>query len=386
MLKRVWLFALLLAACVPQGAPTPTPTFAPTATPIPLSGNAMLDALQQEIGWVCPEEVHGGTLRVYNWSTYIAEDTIPVFETLCGVTVVYSEFDNEDEMIANVSADPGAYDVIVPSNSAVELLAAENLLAPLDLQNIPNMVNVNPALLNPDYDPGNRYSLPYQWGTIGVAYNIDRVRTQITQWQQVFTYDRGDVAWLNESRSMLGLALHLIGYDPNSASPEEINAARDFLIANSGNVAQIADDSIGQEILADGTVDIVVEYSGDIFQLMADCACNDFAYVIPNDGAVLWVDNMAIPVDSPNKRLAEAFIDYILRPVVGANISNYIAYASPNQTAMNLGLIDENLLENPAIYPDEETQANLFVVRRSPEIEPLYNEAWEAVLAAVGGD
>src|SRR5262249_2821355 len=131
-------------------------------------------------------------------------------------------------------------------------------------------------------------------------------------------------------------------------------------------------------------VDIAVEYNGDIFQLIANCKCDDYAYVIPTEGALVWVDNMAIPVGAPNKPLAEVFINYILDAQTSADISNYTAYATPNQQAIDEGLVDEQYLSNPAIYPDAALMQKLFFAVSSPELAALYGTAWEQVKSSVG--
>jgi spermidine/putrescine transport system substrate-binding protein len=389
------LLVVLLTACAPQVTPTASlivveqtaPSAAlETSTPdinlTPPPTNRVRTALEEALGWHCPPNFAGQALRVYNWSTYIAADTIENFQNLCDVSVTYTEFDSEDDMLAAIHAEPTAYDVMMPSNGTVPLLVRDGLLSALNLRNIPNFANINPTLSNPLYDPDNRYSVPYQWGTIGIGYNITRTSQRVVSWQQMFDYD-GRVAWLNDNRVMMGVALSLLGFSPSSTNAEEISFARDYLIGRSLNVVTIADDSVGQDLLADGTVDMVVEYSGDIFQLIDDCACDEVQYTIPREGTMLWVDNMVIPAGAQNHALAEVFIDYILQPQVGATISNFTAYASPNQVAINLGLIDESLLTNTAIYPDEVTMEQLFFVQRSPDVEALYTVAWEAVVTAI---
>lgn len=353
----------------------------------------MIAVAQEEIEpWTCPPGFEGQTLSIFNWSTYVVdeddpetefnEQTIEGFEELCGVTVVYSEFASNEDLLSKIRVDSTAYDIIVPTDYMVSIMAAEGLLRPINLDNIPNFANVSENLVNAPFDPGNQYSIPYQWGTIGIGYNVNKVDEPITSWYQVFSHN-GPVAWLEDSRAMMGIALLLLGYDPNTDNPDEIAEARDFLIENGGNVVYIAQDD-GQAWLERGEVDITVEYSGDIFQLIYDCECEDYAYVIPEEGAVRWVDNMAIPVGAKNPELAEVFMDYILDPQVGANLSNYTAYGTPNQAALDLGLIDEELLSDPGIYPSEETEERLFFIADVPSVEQNYNDAWEEVKILVG--
>lgn len=266
----------------------------------------------------------------------------------------------------------------------VTTMIESDLLEPLNLDNIPNFANVSEDLKDQAYDPGNMYTVPYQWGTQGFGYDVDKTGMEITTWEQFWAYS-GNVAWLEDRRAMLGVALSLLGFDPNSTNPDEIAAARDYLVekGQGQNVVAIATDD-GQSFLERGDAEIVYEFSGDIFQVIADCACENIHYRIPAEAGVLWVDNMAIAKGAPNKALAEVFIDYILDPQVGADISNYTAYGSPNQAAIDAGLIDEALLTNPAIYPPDDVRANLFIVQALGDAEQLYNDAWDELRILLG--
>jgi spermidine/putrescine transport system substrate-binding protein len=333
--------------------------------------------------WVCPEGYAGQTLSVYNWSTYIAEDTIPNFEALCGVTVNYDIFDSGEAMLTRIRQGNPGYDIVVPSGSTVARMIRDELLIPLNKDLIPNMANLNPALLDAEYDPDNLYSVPYQWGTVGIGYKVEAFPDGITSWEQLWNYD-GKVSWLDDRRAMFGVALTMLGYDPNTTNPDEIAEARDYMIESGRNVVAIAADD-GQELLARGDVDATVEYNGDIVAMAAECECPDFAYAVPVEGAYLWVDNLAIPVDAPNPDLANVFIDYILDPQVGADLSNFIAYASPNLASIELGLIDEVYADDPAVYPSAEISANLFgIIEVDPETEQIYNDAWDELLIFLG--
>ncbi|MBI5668278.1 MAG: spermidine/putrescine ABC transporter substrate-binding protein [Chloroflexi bacterium] len=351
--------------------------------------------------WVCPEDVlnlENKALNVLNWATYVAEDTIPNFEAACGVTVTTDFFGSNEELLSRLRAGNPGFDIVVPSDFAVGQMIAEGLLEPLTKENIPNIVNLNPALMDREYDPGNVYTVPYQWGTIGIGYNVEAVKqvlgedVEITSWNQIFDYPQPRVAWLDDPRSMLGVALIMNGFDPNSTNPDEIQQATDYLIEKGrNNVVRIAADD-GQELLARGEADMVVEYMGDIFQVALACeedpnCTTEYAYALPEEGSNLWVDNLAIPVGAQNQRLAEAFIDYILHPQVGADISNYTAFASPNQAAIDAGLIDESLLNSPIIYPSQETLEKLFTIDAfpdDPDVQQYYNDAWDMLKIQVG--
>lgn len=344
--------------------------------------------------WTCPEDVlnlENKTLNFLNWATYIAENTVPDFEAACGVKVTTDFYGSNEELLARMRAGNPGFDLIVPSGYTVAEMIAEGLLEPLDKANIPNIKNISPDLLDRQFDPGNVYSLPYQWGTVGIGYNVKAVAAvlgedvEITSWNQLFDYPVARVGWLDDQRVIMGIGLLMLGYDPNSANPDEIQEATDYLVEKGRkNVLRIAVDD-GQELLARGEVDMIIEYSGDIFQVALACEedpnCGtEYAYILPDEGANMWIDNLVIPTRAQNKRLAEAFIDYVLHPQVGADISNYIAYATPNQVSIDAGLIDEYLLESPIIYPTADVFERLFVTKAfadMPEVQQYYNDAWD---------
>jgi spermidine/putrescine transport system substrate-binding protein len=331
-----------------------------------------------ETAWTCPEGYAGQTLRVFNWTTYIADDTLPRFEELCGVTVEYFEYGSSEEMVTIVRNQSAQYDIAVPAGNSVGIMITEELVQPLNYDLIPNAKNLNPALLDQAFDPGNVYSLPYQWGTVGVGYDATVIDEPIETWADFFAYE-GRVAWLDDQRIILGIGLALAGFDPNSTNEEEVMAgARYLLDEGKGEVFEIAADT-GQDLLLRGEVDAVIEYSGDILQIAADCECEDFVYVIPSDYPALWTDNMVIPFNAPNPELAHVFMDYILDAHVGAELSDYTAYATPNLAS--LALLPEEQQSNTAIYPSEETLANGFVANYIGDAEQFYNDAWNMIQA-----
>ncbi|GAB4339337.1 MAG: spermidine/putrescine ABC transporter substrate-binding protein [Phototrophicales bacterium] len=335
-----------------------------------------------EITWECPEEFEGQTLNVYNWATYIGETTISDFEELCGVDVIYDVYDTNESLIARMRLGNPGYDIAFPSDYAVSIMVNDGLLQPIDLEKIPNFANVAEQWVGLDFDPDNQYSVPYLWGSQGIGYNVEAVGEEITSWYQVFEYD-GPVAWLNDARGMLSVALNLLGYDPNSADPDEIQEAADFLLENSDNVIVLAADD-GEALLERGEADIVVEYNGDIFQVMLNCECDDYSYVIPDEGSTVFVDVMVILKDAPNPDLAHVFIDYILDPVVNAQIVNTTGYASPSNVPLEMGLIDPTLAENPAIYVPEEKLENVWFLQDTGDAEVYYSDAWEALTIFIG--
>jgi spermidine/putrescine transport system substrate-binding protein len=333
--------------------------------------------------WVCPEGFEGQTLNVFNWSTYIAETTIPQFEEACGVTVQYDNYASNEDLLARMRQDNPGYDVMFPGSYILPVMVAEGLVEPLDLSLIPNLVNVRPQFQSRAYDPDNMYSVPYLVSSLGVGYNTEVFPDGITSWTQVWEHD-GPVAWIDDPRIMLGIALNILGYDPNSENPDEVTEAKDYLIANGGNVVAIAGDD-GQAQLQRGDVDVAIEYNGDIVQVIAECECETYAYSIPDEGTNYEVDAVAIPAGAPNVPLAHAFLDFILNAQAAADIANYTGYGSTNQAAIDLGLIDPTYLEDPGIYPPDEVIENLFLITElSADAESLYLDAWDEVLISVG--
>jgi spermidine/putrescine transport system substrate-binding protein len=317
-------------------------------------------------------------LRIYNWDTYIDPALISAFEQQFGVSVLYSTYSSNEELYAAVSANPSGYDIIVPSEYMVSIMRREGLLAPLDQAALPNLGNIDPLFVNPAYDPGGRYCAPYQWGTQGIGYNLKATGRPISSWGDLLSPQfAGRSALLADSRSTIGAALIYLGYSPNTTRPSELHAARDLLREHIKTL-RLAPDT-GQDLLAAGEVDLTYEWSGDIFQVMEQNP--DLRYVIPEEGSIIWIDSMCILKDSPNSALAQSFINYIFEPKVGAALSNYTHFSTPNLAA--LPLIDAADRENPALYPDDEMRKRLFflVDLGSDGIE-RYNQAWAEVLAA----
>ncbi|NJL94699.1 MAG: spermidine/putrescine ABC transporter substrate-binding protein [Anaerolineae bacterium] len=346
------------------------------------TGAVGVRAQGDDTAWTCPAGFEGQTLRILSFTQYIGEEVAPRFEELCGVEVEYDSTDSSEAVLLLLRERTAPYDIIVPSGDILERMINEELLHELNLENIPNLTNVSEQFLDPPYDPGNRYSVPYVWGITGVGYNIEAVGEEITSWEQVFDY-AGPVAWQDDVRSMIGIALIMLGYDVNTLDEAELAEARDYLIENSDNVVYVAGDD-GQVVLEQYVVDIAIEYNGDIVQLAADCECDEFRFAVPQEGSIIYVDNVAVPADSPNPELAEAFIDYLLDPHIGAENINYIAYGTPNQAALDAGLVDEAMLNDPAIYPDDATLATLRFTVDVLEQETAYAEAWSEVLLALG--
>jgi spermidine/putrescine transport system substrate-binding protein len=316
-------------------------------------------------------------VNVYNWDTYIGETTLEDFTEATGINVRYDLFASNDELFAKLREGNPGYDVIFPSNDYVERMIAADMLLPLDHALIPNLKNIDPLFTDPVYDPGRKYSAPYFWGTVGVGYRLSKADP--SSWGDLFESDEyaGRMAWLN-SLDTIQVAMKYLGYSINSVDPGQITEATELLIRAKPNVKAIAPDT-GQDLLIAGEVDVAIEYNGDILQVMAED--DDLGYVVPEEGSLLWEDDMCIPKGAPNAENANKFINFILDGEVHGAIAEFVQYASPNAASMDY--IPEEDLGNPAIYPPREVLERCEVaVYKGEQQQKLLNEALTRVLAA----
>ena len=249
-------------------------------------------------------------LVFYNWDTYIAPETIPQFTDQTGIQVTMDLFADTSELFAKLREGNKGYDVIVPSNDWVPRMVAADMIQPLDHSKIPNMKYMFPRFMDPAFDPGRKYSLPYMWGTIGVGYRKSAVDPAPDSWKLLYESDKyaGKIALLSDCNTMLAPALKLLGYSINSKDPKENEEAAQLIIDHKKNIKTFAEDN-GQDLLAAGEVDLTMEYNGDIAQLMTEDP--DVGFVIPNEGGVIWEDTLCIPTGAPHPNNAHKFINFI---------------------------------------------------------------------------
>lgn len=334
------------------------------------------------IEWVCPADFAGQTLSVYNWSEYMGSHTIQDFEALCGVSVVLDYYDsNESLAVRLLQGNPG-FDVVFPGDYIYVFMRQENLLEPINYDNLPTVrANVDPRWLGMYFDPENEFYVPYLWGTFGVAYNKNKVTEPITSWRQVFAHN-GPVVWIDDYRNMFSIALATLGLNPNSKEPDDIVKARDFLLENGNNV--IAFTPGFKDILGSGEADILLTYNAELYNLLLDCACDDYAYVVPEEGSAVDVGGVSIARGAKNIPLAEAFIDYLHDPYVMAQITNTTAYPTTNKGAIESGYILEELLTNAAVFIPEEEIGRLYFLQPVIEVEENYANAWDELKIFLG--
>ena len=328
------------------------------------------------------EQVLASELHLYNWSEYIDPQILEDFEAEFGVKVIEDTFASNEELLAKLQAGATGYDVIVPSDYMVEIMIAEGLLAELDKDNIPNISNLDPIFTEPPFDPGMVYCIAYQWGTTGIGYNTEVFEDPPDSWAYLFDPELasqygGQFTMLNDSRESIGAALKYLGYSLNTTDEAQLSEARELLIQQKQWVYAYDSDQYEDLISANETV-MAHGWSGDFFTVAVED--ERIWYAIPEEGGVIWVDNLCIPNSASSKYTAEVFINYLLRPEVGAAITNYTWFASPNKAAEEF--IDEEILEEPAIYPPEEVLARLEWIQDVGDATPLYERIWTEVKAA----
>ena len=319
-------------------------------------------------------------LSFYNYDTYIGETTLDDFSKATGIEVKLDLFASGDELFAKLKAGNPGYDVIVPTSDKVERMVKANMLMPLDHAKIPNMKNIDPSFLNPEFDPGRKFSLPYQWGTVGIGYRKSKVADEMDSWKWLLEDPKyaGRVALLGDQEHSIGAALKYLGFSYNSTNITELNKAKDLLIAGKKIVKKYADDN-GQDLLAQGEVDITMEYNGDIAQVMKDDA--DLSFALPKEGSNVWEDTIAIPTGAPHPENAHAFINFIFDGEVGKGITETIQYATPNAAAK--ALMDDSYKNNPAIFPPADLLAKCeYSKYLGEEAVRVRDEIWTAVQAA----
>jgi spermidine/putrescine transport system substrate-binding protein len=319
-------------------------------------------------------------LSFYNYDTYIGENTLQDFNTATGIEVKMDLFADGDELFTKLKAGNPGYDVIVPTNNIVERMVSANMLMPLDHSKIPNIANVDSTFLNPKFDPGRKYSLPYMWGTVGVGYRKSKVEGVIDSWKWLLDDQKyaGRVALLGDQEHTIGAALKYLGHSYNSIDPAELAKAKDLLITGKKIIKKYADDN-GQDLLASGEVDITMEYNGDIAQVMKDDA--DLTYAVPTEGTNVWEDTIAIPTGAPHPENAHAFLNFIYDGEVGKGIAETIQYATPNTAAK--ALMDKAYRTSPAIYPSAEVLVKCeYATYLGEDGVKARGEVWTAVQAA----
>ena len=326
-------------------------------------------------------------LHVYNWSDYIAEDTIDKFQEQTGIKVTYDVFDSNDTVETKLLAGNSGFDVVVPSASFLERQIKAGVFQKLDKSQLPNLKNMDPVIMQRVglHDPNNEYAVPYMWGTTGLGYNEEKVKKilgdkPLDSWDYLFDPKQAakfkdcGIAVLDAPDEVLKLVLAWMGRDPNSQKEEDLAAAQEKLMAIRPYIRKIHSSQYIDD-LATGELCLALGWSGDILQARDRAAeANNgvvVKYSIPKEGAIVWFDMLAIPADAKHPKNAHAFINYLLDPQVAANNSNFVNYANGNNAS--LPMVKDEVKNDPGIYPTPEVKAKLF-----PSL--AYNEQFQGLM------
>jgi len=330
--------------------------------------------------WGCTAFEAADELKIFIWSEYMDEENMPKdFEKATGIKVRLDLYESNEEMMAKLKAGGVAqYDIIVPSDYILPALINLNLIQPLDHSKIPNLKNLGAKFKAATFDPGNKYSVGWQWGTVGLMYRKDRINDPDAQsWSIIFDSQKnpGPFVFIDSVREMMGIALLYLGYDFNSVSPEELEAASDLLIQAKKRPGCLGFKGgvDGKNDVVAGTANAAIVYNGDAIKAITEDPKN-LGFVVPNEGSEIWLDSMCIPAQAPNPDAAHKWINWILDPKVNASLTNYNHFATPNEAAMPY--LNKEDLENPGVWPPPEIMEILYFAKDLGQDNRLMDEAW----------
>lgn len=336
------------------------------------------------------------TLHVYNWSDYIAPNTVPDFQKESGIKVIYDVFDSNEVLEGKLMAGSTGFDLVVPSASFLERQLTAGVFQPLDKSKLPNYKNLDPELLKmvAQHDPGNKYAIPYLWATTGIGYNVDKVKAvlgkdaPVDSWDLVLKPENLEklkscgVSFLDAPAEIYATVLNYLHLDPNSTKASDYTgAANDLLLKLRPSIRYFHSSQYIND-LANGDICVAIGWAGDVMQASnrAKEAKNgvNVAYSIPKEGALAFFDVFAIPADAKNLDEAYQFLNYLMEPKVIAQISNTVYYASGNLAATPL--VNADVRNNPGIYPSDAVRAKMFTLKvQDPKIDRVITRSWTKV-------
>lgn len=316
---------------------------------------------------------------VYNWGEYLDPEVLTLFEQETGIDVVYEEFETNEILYPKISSGAIAYDVICPSDYMIQRMIENDLLAEINFDNIPNVKNIGKDYMEQSrqFDPENKYSVPYCWGTVGILYNKTMVDEPITSWSVLWDEKYKDNILMQDSvRDAFGVTLKYLGYSLNSTDLDELTEARDLLIKQKPLVQAYVIDQVRDKMIGNEAA-IGVIYSGEAIYTQMENP--DLEYVIPEEGSNIWIDSWVIPKNADNKENAEKFINFLCRPEIALMNFEYITYSTPNSEARKL-IEDEAIRNSEIAFPDLSKYDNLETFQYlGTEADQTYGELWNQV-------
>ena len=325
-----------------------------------------------------PEDLED-ELSIYNWADYVNPKTYPAFEKEFDIKITEDNYPSNEDALANLQAGAKGYDVVVPTGYMIETMIQKDILQPLDHSKIPNMSNIESRFLDLPFDPGNKFSVPKDYGTTGFGYRTKFVKEEMTTWEDFFSLASkysGRYTVLNSPPELVGAALKMLGYSYNSVDPAEISEATDVLVKFKPHVRQIT--SSMREIMISGEVYISLTWNGEIGYVALDAP--DALYVVPEEGSEIWTDNWAIVADPPHPAAAHAFINWHLQPEIQALDTEYHYYGAVVEGEEEF--LKPAIANDPGVYPPDEIADKCEIAEATPEWAALRNEAWTKFKAA----
>lgn len=316
---------------------------------------------------------------VYNWGEYIDPEVIDMFEEETGISVVYEEFETNESMYPKVQAGAVAYDLVCPSDYMIQRMIENDLLAEINFDNVPNLVNIGEEYMeqSKSFDPENKYSVPYTWGTVGILYNKTMVDEEVDSWGILWDEKYADqILMQNSVRDAFAVALKYNGHSLNSKDLDELEAAKELLLEQKPLVQAYVVDQVRDKMINNEAA-LGVIYSGEAIYTQSQNS--DLVYVVPKEGSNVWIDAWVIPKNAENKENAEKFLNFLCRADIAKMNFEYITYSTPNTAVRDL-IEDEALLNNTTVFPDtsilERCETYQYL---GTKFDSIYNELWREI-------
>ncbi len=317
-------------------------------------------------------------VNVFIWSGYLPREVVEDFEARTGIAVHVDTYDAAEAVLEKLQSGVASYDLVVPSDYVVRILIAQGLLQPLDRSRLPNFRHLDPRFLDRDSDPGNRFCVPYLWGTTGIGYNRQVVAEGVRSWNALFDErHRGRILMLDDMREVFAVALRTLGRSANETAPAALRRAA-ALLKRQKPLVKTYNSADFHNILAAGDVDLAHAYNGQLAQVVRRDP-GRLAYVVPDEGGTIWMDSVCVPAGAPHPDAAHAFLDFVLEPEIAARVVNGTHYASANLAARRW--VEPGILGDPAVYPADEVVARCEYLEDLGDTTPLLDRLWTEIKA-----
>ncbi len=339
----------------------------------------LLSLLVLVVAACAPAKPKSTELNLYGWTDYVPQQLLDDFTAQTSIKVNYDTYSSNEEMLAKIQAGASGYDLIIPSDYTVDLMIKQGMLEPIDKSQIPNFKNLDPRFLNRSYDPGNKYSIPYQWGTTALAYDKTKVPSEPKKWADLWdpAY-KGRLVMLDDSRELPGMALQMLGYDKNSVDPAQLEQAKQKLIALKPNILLFnSDDPETSLITGEAWAGLV--YNGNAS--LAYQQNPNIVYICPEEGCGIWFDNLSIPKGAPHPDAALAFLNFMLEPKENILITKEFGYSSPDAAALDAWKTSDPqaydaYMASAMTNPSADFLAHAVEVKDVGDATQLYDQLW----------